>query len=272
LDGIIDRLAGVSESAALDAQVLLAHVLGRSRSWVLAHPEVEWTLEQSSALEEGVARLQSGEPLPYVIGHWEFYGADFIVTPAVLIPRPETELLVETALAWLRAHPARRLAADVGTGSGCIAISLTRHMADLRVLASDISLPALSVAWQNALRSGVGGRVHCLQADLLPPAGRPFDLVCANLPYIPTASLADLRVAQWEPRLALDGGADGLIWIERLLAVLRRGLEPQGLALLEIEASQGAAAAGLAQRAFPRAKVDVLVDLAGHDRLVRIQN
>ncbi len=272
LDSIAGRLAGISESAALDAQVLLAHILGHSRAWVFAHPEFELTAEQTCALERAVDRLQAGEPLPYILGHWEFYAADFVITPAVLIPRPETELLVETALAWLRANPGRRLAADVGTGSGCIAISLAAHVESLCILASDISGAALDVARQNARRHGVDDRVHQVQADLLPATRRPFDLICANLPYIPGAKLAELRVAQWEPRLALDGGADGLVLVEGLLAEARRGLARGGLMLLEIEASQGVSGRELARCAFPGAEVDVMVDLAGHDRLIRIQN
>jgi len=272
LSGLVGQLNGVSESAALDAQLLLAHILGRSRTWVLAHPEVELTSEQTRRLEDGMARLLLGEPLPYVLGRWEFYGADFVVTPAVLIPRPETELLVETALVWLRANPGRRLAADVGSGSGCIAVSLAARSDDLCVLASDISLAALYVAQDNARRLGVAGRVHCMQSNLLPAVASKFDLICANLPYIPTATLAGLRVAQWEPRLALDGGADGLDWIGRLLEGAQRSLAAQGLLLLEIEASQGESACHLAQRAFPRAGVNLLRDLAGHDRLVCIHN
>jgi len=146
LDQVRERLQGVSETAFLDAQVLLAHVLGRNRAWVMAHPEATLTLEQRNQLKIALERLIVGEPLPYVLGCWEFYGLEFAVTPAVLIPRPETELLVEQALVWLEQHPGRRLAADVGAGSGCIAVTLARKIPDLEVLASDISLEALRVA------------------------------------------------------------------------------------------------------------------------------
>ena len=129
------RLASISDTPVLDSQVLLAHTLGKPRSWVMAHPEARLLPAQSQTLHEMANRLVGGEPLPYVIGHWEFYGLDFKVTPAVLIPRPETELLVEQAIKWLRAHPHRRWAADVGTGSGCLAISLAVNVADLNVVA-----------------------------------------------------------------------------------------------------------------------------------------
>jgi release factor glutamine methyltransferase len=118
------RLAAVSETGALDAQVLLAYVLAQPRSWILAHPDAQLDKNQLAHVESLISRLESGEPLPYIIGHWEFYSLDFILTPAVLIPRPETEMLVEHALHWLVEHPARRDILDVGTGSGCIAVAL----------------------------------------------------------------------------------------------------------------------------------------------------
>jgi release factor glutamine methyltransferase len=270
LESIYTHISDVSDSAALDAQVLLAHVLGKPRAWVLAHPEVRLTSPQAEALQEALDRLQKGEPLPFVLGHWEFFGLDMLVAPTALIPRPETELLVEGALEWLKANPARRQAADVGTGSGCIAVALAKGVHDLHILATDLSLSALQIARQNADRHQVGGRVHCLQADLLPPLKAGLDLLCANLPYIPSPKLNDLRVAQREPRLALDGGPDGLRLIRRLLCAAGSVMRPGGLLLLEIEASQGAAARALARSAFPIAEVTVLPDLAGLDRLLRI--
>ena len=169
----------------------------------------------------------------------------------MLIPRPETELLVERALGWLRDHPDRRAAADVGTGSGCIAVTLARHTPDLRVAAVDRSPAALDVTRQNARAHGVDARIDFFQADLLGSVPGPFDLICANLPYIPTADVNDLAVARHEPRLALDGGPDGLDLIHRLLAQLPARLSPGGLALFEIEYRQGQSAAALAQAASP---------------------
>ena len=271
IDKIRDQLAQASETAGLDAQVLLARVLGRSRAWVLAHPDAEISPEKIVELEQKLARLVSGEPLPYVLGKWEFYGLDFVVTPAVLIPRPETELLVEEALDWLKGHPTCRLACDAGTGSGCIAVALAVNIPDLLVLASDISSAALEVAERNVERYGLSGRVHLVQADLLPEFSRSFDLICANLPYIPTKTLEELQVAKWEPRAALDGGPDGLDQIRRLLERARTRLTPGGLLLVEIEAGQGASAAALAQERMPAAVVKILADLAGMDRLLKIQ-
>ena len=276
LSQVLPKLAAAlqphTETSALDAQVLLAHLLNRPRSWIIAHPEATLTEEQHALLASLSARLQAGEPLPYVLGHWEFYRLDFSLTPSVLIPRPETELLVERALAWLRRCPSRRAAVEVGVGSGCIAISLAVHISDLQLLATDSSLPALQVARRNALAHGVAGRIRFLQADLL-SAQRPlpsFDLLCANLPYIPSAALRRLPVFGREPTLALDGGPDGLALLRRLLAQAPRCILPGGLLLLEIEASQGLAVSQLAQAAFPQASVQIIPDLAGRDRLVEI--
>jgi len=264
------RLQPQSETAALEAQVLLAHVLRRPRAWVLAHPETCLTAEQGEQLRQALQRLAQGDAFPYVLGRWEFFERSWLVTPDTLIPRPETELLVEEALHWLQAHPRRRLALDVGTGSGCIAVSLAQRIADLHVVAVDLAWGALQVAQENARLAGVGRRVHLVQADLLPPGRAQFSLVCANLPYIPTAELESLAVARREPRLALDGGPDGLGLIRRLLERLPARLAGPALVLLEIDARQGPAVQELAQRLFRRAAVQVLPDLAGLPRLVWI--
>lgn len=265
------RLAPVSDTPALDAQVLLARILRRPRTWVLAHPEGQLSQQEAQDLEASTGRLEGGEPLPYVLGHWEFYGLDFVVNPAVLIPRPETEHLVEKALSWLGTHSGPRLALDVGTGSGCIALTLAVYDPALRVIAADVSSAALQVAQVNARRLEVERRVALVQADLIPAVDRRFDLILANLPYIPLATLRALPVARWEPSLALDGGPDGLDIVRRLLQSAPGYLAVGGLLLLEIEASQGEVVATLAQAAFPLAKVGILPDLAGHDRLVVIE-
>ena len=274
-------LASTSETPALDAQVLLAHILGKPRSWLLVYPEAELTPTQERQLQRAIQRLRDGEPLPYILGHWEFFGLDFIITPAVLIPRPETELLVEQALDWLRSNPTARCAADIGAGSGCIAVSLAVFIPDLHLLATDISLAALQIARQNAQRHEVSDRIDFLQADLLGPLNvsgwflsakrSTFNLIAANLPYIPSGTLQELAVYGHEPSLALDGGPDGLGQIRQLLANAPRILAPGGLLLLEIEYQQGPVAKILAQDAFPYSKVSILPDLAGHDRVVRIE-
>jgi len=265
------QLLQVSETGSLDVQVLIAHHLEKTRSWVLAHPETPLTSAQQNGILNATARIVHGEPLPYVIGHWEFFGLDFHLTPAVLIPRPETELLVERAIIWLRAHPTRRKAIDVGTGSGCIGISLAVNISEIHILLTDISLEALNVAHMNADSHGLLGRLEFIQADLLDGVSGPFDLICANLPYIPTPLVNMLPVGEREPRLALDGGLNGTAVINRLLEQARKRLAPGGLLLLEIESSQAQAVTARANADYPTSKVQILKDLAGMDRCLEIE-
>ena len=173
------------ECAALEARLILANVLNQSSASILAHPEQVMNSQQLAAANQLRERLVEGEPLPYLLGHWEFYGLNFAVRPGVLIPRPETELLVETALSWLRENPHRRRAVDIGTGSGCIAAAMAVNVQDLDVIAVDISWTALEVAQQNIHQLFVTDRVHLVNADLLNGLCGHFDLVTANLPYIP---------------------------------------------------------------------------------------
>ena len=251
--------------------VLLSHVLEQPQTWILAHSEAALSATQQAKLTALIARLKQGEPLPYLTGRQEFFGLSFEVSPAVLIPRPETELLVETALRWLRLHPAADSVLDVGTGSGCIAISLAVHAPVLRVIATDLSAKALSIAQRNAEVHHVEARITCVQADLIPKDLGRFDLICANLPYVPTSKLAEVNSLPFEPILALDGGPDGLALIKRCLAYAPAHIRAPGMLLFEIEASTGNAAIALAREAFPQAKVTLIPDLAGRDRLMSIE-
>jgi release factor glutamine methyltransferase len=206
-----------------------------------------------------------------VLGEWEFYGLTMKVTPAVLIPRPETELLVELAVNWAQNCPSVRIG-DIGTGSGCIATSLGVHLPHATITAIDLSEAALRVARANLNHHGVLARASLVQADLITAFGHhSFDLICANLPYIPTSSLHSLPVFGREPTLALDGGSDGLDVIRKLLIQAQTCLAPQGLLLFEIESSQGSLAVQLAQAAFPQAVITLCQDLSNQDRLVRVQ-
>jgi release factor glutamine methyltransferase len=275
LSDITDRLTSLSDTPALNASVLLAHILHKPRTWVMAHPELTLTTEQKKQLDDLLRRLERGESFPYVLGHWEFFDMDFEMTPDVLIPRPETELLVERAIAWLRESPGRSNVADVGTGSGVIAISLAVNIPDVHMLATDISYLALQVAQKNASKFGVLEQIDFLQCDLLPedtaPPRNHLDLICANLPYIPTETLHNLPVFGREPTLALDGGDDGLQLIRRLLHIAPDWLAPHGMVLLEIESTRGDQASSLARGLFPQAAIRLHQDLAGQDRLLEIQ-
>jgi release factor glutamine methyltransferase len=276
IDILSRRFSSLSESPSLDAQVLIAHIVHRSRAWVLAHTEYELSPPECEALEKASSKAENGMPLPYVLGSWEFYGRKFYVTPAVLIPRPETELLVEKALDWVDNYDKEKsnenlLVADIGCGSGCIGISLAMAHPHLQVLASDISCNVLSVAQRNAIFHSVISQLHLVQCNLIPAISKRFHLICANLPYIPTQILAQLKVYQKEPTQALDGGLDGLDFIKQLLYASPKYLAPDGLMLLEIGAMQGESVKYLAQAAFPNAVIDLYCDLAGYDRLIAIQ-
>jgi release factor glutamine methyltransferase len=221
-------------------------------------------------LEAAWSRLCDGEPLAYITGTQAFFDLDFIVTPHVLIPRPETELLVEAAILWLSAHPNARKAGDIGTGSGCIAVSLAKAFEDLQILATDISPHALQVAHQNALHHAVDKQLRFLSLDLLDGVNETFDLVCANLPYIPSGKLNEVNSIAFEPALALDGGDTGLHYISRLLDQLPTKLNTPGCCLLEIEETLGQEVLTLARNNFPHNEVSLKQDLAGKDRLLVI--
>lgn len=263
-------LQGRSDTPLLEAQVLAAHILQKPRSWVVSHTEYLLDPPQLRALDEALMHLSAGVPLPYLTGNQEFYGIPLEVSSAVLIPRPETELLVETALEYLRLNPSARRVVDFGTGSGAIAICIAMEITDTSVIAVDISPEALRVARNNARRHQVDQRISFLLADLADPLVGTFDLVTANLPYIPSRNVGNLTVAKYEPVIALDGGADGLSLITRLLHDLPRLLATPGMALFEIEYRQGESAIQLAKALFPLARIEVHQDYAGNDRLLQI--
>ena len=248
--------------------LLLSHTLGQAKTWLLTHPEYDLTIDEFSTLQKALGQLLQGVPLPHILGEWEFYGRSFIVSPDVLIPRPETELLVERALTIAESLP-HPLIADVGTGSGAIAISLAASLPQATLIATDISLTALSIARRNANRHSQQA-IHFLQTNLIQPIATQFDLICANLPYIPTTTLGELEVTRWEPRLALDGGVSGLDLIERLLHMAQTRLTPEGVLLLEIESTLGQESLSLAKSHFPPTQVTLHQDWAGKDRLIEV--
>jgi len=263
-------------SARLDAEVLLAHVLGWNRARLYARPECALTTAQQHEFSAAIERRQLHEPVPYIVGHREFYRLDFLVDRRVLIPRPETELLVEKALdAAVRQEmgKGRPIVADIGAGSGIVAVSLAVNLPRATVYAADASPDALVVTATNAARHGVASRVHLLLGDLLQPLPQRVHLIVANLPYVAAGQLASLApdVMEYEPLTALDGGADGLQHIRRLLAQAGQWLLPHGTIMMEIGAEQGPEVVALGQRHFPTAQVELFRDHAGLDRVVCIQ-
>jgi release factor glutamine methyltransferase len=323
-----ELLRQASPTARLDAELLLAHALGYPRAHLLAEGRQELTSAHLETFRALVARRSALEPVAYITGRREFYGLDFLVDPRVLVPRPETELLVELALAWTMddrrwtmehgivepqnwansaiprtknreptihvqhhvssvrtsdegqrttdgqpssiVHGPRSITiADIGTGSGCIAVALAANLPEARIIAVDLSPDALDVTRLNVERHGVQGRVQLRQGDLLAPLDGPVDLIASNPPYTVLTAI-DEGVRRHEPHLALDGGPDGLDLYRRLLEQAPGFLKPNGVVLLEIGAEQGQAVAALALAAFPGAIVTVHQDLAGLDRVVSV--
>ena len=271
LHALTQSLSSSVEQPHRSALVLLASVLGKPIPWIIAHQDECLTPDQHKMLQALADRLIAGEPLAYLTGKQAFFEHDFIVSPAVLIPRPETELLVETANAWLETHPSASRILDVGTGSGCIPISILLANPSLSAMATDISPDALNIARQNAQALGVSPRISFEEANLLPSAIEKFDVVTANLPYVPSAKVQTINSVAWEPMQAMDGGEDGFQLIEQLLESLPPWLAEESLVLLEIEATLGQEALGLAQRYFPASQVTLHQDLAGLDRMVAIE-
>src|ERR1700694_33711 len=254
----------------LDAEILLAHVLHSSRERLHSHPERLLTPSQRARLRRLTARRAARVPVPYLTGQREFYGHLLKVTPAVLIPRPSSELLVELAVDWLKTHPQARVI-DLGTGSGAVAISVAKAVPNVRIEARDVSARALRVAAENIANYRLRRRITTVKGDLLRGAA-PSDLILANLPYIPEAlRRVRPRELEYEPGLALDGGKDGLDLIRTALAQAPAVVKPGGLVLFECDPAQTRRIVRLAQGHWPSAEVSVHKDLAGLDRVVRIQ-
>ena len=267
--GAIARLnAARIETAVLDADLLLAFALGIRKEDVYAHPERDVPPEGARRFAALVERRARGEPVAYLRGVKEFYGLDFTVDPRVLIPRPETELLVDEALRRLRArtHP---LVVDVGTGSGAVAVALAAHLRAARFIATDASADALDVARANAARHGVAGRIDFRVGDLLTPVSERVDAVVTNLPYLTTAEVDAGRGTsiEFEPRAALDGGADGLDVIRAAIGQLSGKVSEGAVVIFECAPAQASVVASLLGTALS-ADAEVVRDLAGRERLV----
>lgn len=261
------------EDIAVVLHALLSHHLNTDRAWLLAHPEAEISSSIQSQLEDDISQIKDGMPLPYILGFRDFYGHRFRVTPHTLIPRPETEIMVELALEWLKKQPGWRYCRyiDVGTGSGCIPISILSAIPDLSACATDLSYQALQIARDNSKQLSDSQKIDFICADLLNFSGQRWNLVTANLPYIPSEKLKTLPVAQYEPISALDGGADGLDLIRKLLCNLQSTLAFPGLALFEIEIDQSNEVRKFAEKIFPNGKIELIKDLAGIDRILQIE-
>jgi release factor glutamine methyltransferase len=252
-----------------DAEFLLTHVTGYNKAWFLAHLDDEMPLDQADLYGKLIRRRLAGEPIQYIAGETEFYGLPFRVTPAVLIPRPETEHLVEEVL-QRAAHFTHPRILDIGTGSGCIAIAFAHHLPNAAITTIDLSPDALEIARQNAAIIQVAGRIRFLQGDLLAPlAGETFDIIVSNPPYVPSPDRDTLsvEVRDHEPALALFAGEDGLDIYRRLVPAALAALAPNGYLLLEIGYGQsGAVTEILASAGFQ--SIETIPDLQGIPRVL----
>ncbi len=269
------ELAGAGVDAPpLTAELLMAHTLGWTRTRVLSHIQDRLSLTAAEQFRILVRRRASGEPLQYLTGAREFYGLSFRVSPSVLIPRPETEILVEKALALARSCQAPVRFVDVGTGSGCIAISVAHELMGATGWATDLSPAALEVARENATRIGVAGRVGFVCGDFLEcfPTRPVFDLVLSNPPYIPESETGDLprTVRDFEPRLALCGGESGVAAYRRLIPQAAQRLASRGYLVMEVGAGQSGEVARMAAREG-LAVVEIIEDLQKIPRCVVAQ-
>ena len=261
--------------ADIEAQVLLRNTLGIDRATFHASLDRELSDEDAEAFERSVQRRIEGEPLSYITGHREFYGLDFVVTPDVLVPRQETELLVEAVLEYARSRGGDEDAisiADIGTGSGCVAVALGAHMSNATVYATDVSEGALCVAGENVRRHGLDGRVRLRHGDLFEALDGPVDVVVSNPPYLSEEEAVDLPLdVQREPRVALVAGSDGMDVLLRLIVGAREYVKPGGLLALEIDPRRVEAVERLARGTFPGGEIGVIKAHAGLERVVTVR-
>jgi release factor glutamine methyltransferase len=271
-------------SPRLDAELLVAHAFGRDRAWLHAHPEAELGPEEAARLAGWVGRRAAGEPVAYIRGFKEWLSLRIATDPRALIPRPETELLAEAAIDEIATRLVRDEALvqawEVATGSGAVALAVALRfrtaiaLGRLRLAASDLSSEALELAAENLSAHGIGAEVALACGDLVEPAALPggrADLLVANLPYLTSAEVdGGIGSLSWEPRRALDGGADGLALLRRLIAALPGALTDDGVALLEIGLGQAPAVRDMVSALPGRYAVSLLVDLAGTERVARI--
>ncbi len=259
-------IADTIEDASLESELLLRHTLNISRVQLYQDLDCELSSKQEETFWNLIKRRLTHEPTAYIIGHREFYGLDFHVNPSVLIPRPESELLVEKTLSLAQSRNMSTVA-DIGTGCGAIAISLALNLPQTKIYATDISASALEVTLINCQKHGVVNRIHLLQGDMLNPLPEPVDLIVANLPYVKES---EIDADGFEPTLALSGGADGLKKIHQLCQQVNSKLHSTGYLLLEIGQGQEEAVITLLRSLFPLAEIEAESDLSGIDRVVSL--
>jgi release factor glutamine methyltransferase len=257
------------EDASLEAEILLRHTLKIDRVQFYTEPDCKLTNQQGETYWQLIERRIKGEPSAYIIGHREFFGLDFYVDRNVLIPRPETELLVEQAIAYSAKYTNPKIV-DVGTGCGAIAISLAIHLPQARIYAIDISEAALKIASRNCRIHHVEERVKLILSDLLENIPAQIDIIVANLPYVTTSDLSQVNTSGYEPALALNGGADGLDVVRRLCLQVKNKLHPNGCLLMEIGMGLAKTTAEFLKKLYPSVSIDLISDMAGIERIIRM--
>jgi len=260
--------------ARLEAEVMVMNIMRMPRQDLFANQEMEVSGQQEHELTEVLERRRKREPLAYILGYKEFYGVNLLVNSDVLIPRPETELIVEHTLfmGLMGMETAELTIADVGTGTAAIAINLALHLPSANIYAIDLFDPVLDVSSYNIRLHNVADRITLLKGDLLEPLPEPVDLIVANLPYIPRERISGLQPEiQWEPTEALDGGTDGLELIRRLLEQAAdpesSRLKDSGIIILELDPDQIPEVTRITNKLFPSAEISVELDLAQHERI-----
>ncbi len=262
---------GKIEDSELESEVLLRHTLGLNRVELYKRLDLELSYIEEEKFWSLIKRRLNNEPTAYITGHKEFYGLDFDLNPSVLIPRPETELLVERAIDIIK-NRYFSIIADIGTGCGAISISLAVNLPQVKIYATDISPDALNIALQNCQKHRVEDRITLISGDLLEPLPEPVDLIVTNLPYVREQDLPGINTRNFEPTLALDGGKDGLEQICRLIVQIGEGkkLPPGGVLLMEIGQGQSDNVKALLQQRFPLADIEFFQDLSGIERVVSL--
>ncbi len=264
------KLAEVSETAEIEINAVLSKVLSRNLPWCLANSNIVLDPNIIEELNKKIDFLRSGIPLGYVLGEIEFFGLNFIIDENVLIPRPETELMVEAAIGWLDKHENAKKLVDVGCGSGAIIISLLKKFPDKKGWAVEISRAALNVSKKNMTYHEIKN-LNFVQLDCLTGLQTKFDVITANLPYIPGDVLKELPVSKYEPEIALNGGKDGLEVINKLIDQIPSRLNSPGLVLLEIQFDQAEKIIHKLQDSIPEAIISIIKDYSNHDRIIQVE-
>lgn len=271
-DAII-KLKSCSGTAWLDAYVILGDIIGKDKAYLIAHDDEILCRKDSQNFEQSIQKRISGMPVQYLTGRQEFMGLDFLVNSSVLIPRADTEILVEEVLKHIRLNKSVDIA-DIGTGSGCIAVSIAKNVENTSITAVDLSVNALQIAKQNAEMNNVEDRISFIHSNYFEAlTGRTFDIIVSNPPYIASEVVESLQpeVKNFEPRTALDGGIDGLNCYRKIIKEAKKYLKRKGLLALEIGFDQAEQVSELIKKEESYCNLKVIKDLAGNNRVITVE-